>query len=128
MRILQARELSAMDRVAAYTGIPRSKVDVLHFRYIATLIEVTAFMENTEAILYESWEPEDRNPIGRAEYAKIERAKQLIASVPEPLMVAAEVIKLYTGDDITGRAVPEVIAMAYFFTERSADSLKSTNG
>lgn len=130
--IVKAKDKPVWERLALYAGIPMAELHTATLPQINLITEVLDFMDAPDVVMGFAAAYDTDPKVPEQEYWKIEKAKQLLKSVDNPLFVAAEIVELYTSDKdgnggvkINDLPVTETIGQALFFCNVSANSSKS---
>ena len=101
-----------IDKAAALTGISKDTLTQLEPSGFGTLFMVLSFMNDAPPAYYDNTDGFD---IAKESYGKIETAKALIAAAKKPHHAIIEVVKIYTGKDISDAPTSEANPIAAFF-------------
>lgn len=133
--IVKAKDTPIANRLKVATGIPMETINALSFTQFVEISAFIGFMDVPETIEAFAQGYESEFKIGESEYWKIEKAKQLLGKVDNPLLVSAELVDLYTSDkdgkggkDINNEPVTHCIGKALFFCAAFTNSLRGLNG
>jgi len=133
--LVKATEKTFAERLSIYTCIPIEDVNRMKLKQFALLSEVVEFMDDFESVNAFAVGYESDVKISEQPYWKIEKAKQLLKDVKQPILVACEIVKLYTSDkdgeggtDISDMPITEAIGMASFFLPNCQSSLSGSKG
>ena len=111
--MLLAAEKPAMERLSIYTGIAVDLLSQLQLQYLAYLTDATAFAENTD-ILNALAQPYDGTYVGLETFGKMETAKRRLKD-KTILEAIPEIVKVYTGRDISNEPLCDVWHLAMFY-------------
>lgn len=111
--MLLAADKPAIERLSIYTGIPVELLAQLQLQYLAHLMEVVSFTENTD-VLNALAEPYQGIYVGLETYGKMETVKRRLKN-KSLLEAVPEIVKVYTERDITNEPLREVWHLALFY-------------
>lgn len=126
--IVAAEDGNIIARLTAASGIPVELLDKLPLSSLTSLTEVLAYTDEPNAayLFSKPYENKEFN-IGKENYSKIEEAKILLSKAEKPILAAAGIVKIYTGEDINNQPVTECLSKAGFFLAACQHFLNATS-
>jgi len=135
VELLKLKDKDFIEKMAVYTGIPKAILGGMKLGQFFVLMDLVAFMDEPDLINAFAIGYESKESVGEQPYWKVEKAKQLLTDNDIPLTAAAEIIKLYTGnedgeggEDINELPVIDAIGKAAFFLTSCKSSLSVSKG
>lgn len=107
---------ATMERIAVLSSIPVEVLSALPLQRLSEIIGLVSFFDEQEVLGAICKPYESEMVIGQESYGNLEKAKGLIKKFGnEPMKAGAGIVKIYTGEDITGKPLTEVYNMVAFF-------------
>lgn len=104
-----------IERLHTYTGIESKILNSLTINTIGRLSQIVSFMDRPEEVDALCLPYTGTENIANLEYWKLEKAKQYISEKGSPIFAGADIVKLYTGEDITDKPILTVYDQLSFF-------------
>jgi hypothetical protein len=114
-------------RLSVYTGIDDAMLNKLNLKSLVYITEIVSFMDSPEDVYAFAQPYESEINIGHESYGKLEEAKQAIKNQLHPIMGAAQVVKIYTAEEINQKSITEVMGCVAFFLTALESSWKNTS-
>lgn len=115
--------ISLSKKLSYQTTIPEEILSNLRCADLIRILEVIQFTEG----LPEFFEPvELKTEVGNEQYIKMEQSRRALQNGNQ-WTAAIEIVKIYTGKDISELPVTEAYGYAVFFLNSLADSSRSSN-
>lgn len=125
--IVTAQTESLSKRLSVYTGIDEATINQMKLKSLNMLADITEFLDSPDDVHDFAMPFESEINIAHESYGKLEQAKQAIQNKPHPIIGAAEVIKIYTGEDINEQPITKAISQVAFFLLSLQRSWKNTS-
>lgn len=129
VQLVCCEEKLVWKRAAFMLGIDESLFNDMDVSQLIQLLSIIEFMDDTDFVygIATPYVNESFN-IGHDTYGKLEQAKQALSKAGKhPIKAGAEIVNIYTGEDINAMPVIEVIAKCAFFLTALESSLSVTN-
>jgi hypothetical protein len=127
-QVVAHEDKGIIERLETISSIPAEVLNQLPFSSLTSLIDVVAFSDKPEAAyaFADVYENKDFS-IGKESYDKVEEARMLLSKAEKPILAAAGIVKIYTGEDISQQPLTACLAKAGFFLAACQHFLNATN-
>ena len=116
---VSAIESNGLKRVSVLSSIPIELLESMPLTQLSEIINTITFFDSVDEIATYSKPYTSDLSVGSETYGKIEKAKALLKKYQSnTLKAGAEIVKTYTGEDISSKPVTDVYNMVAFFLPR----------
>lgn len=102
-------------RLSVYSGIDETILNKLTMKSVNAIAEIVEFMDSPDDVHAFALPYESEIDIGTETYGKLEASKTALRGKKHPLEGSAEMIKIYTDEDINDKPITQVIGKVSFF-------------
>ena len=130
--IISAKEDNSnnlLQRISIYSRIEYSVLELLSATQLAYIMDIVKFMDEPEFV-YEFAEryEEPALQVAIESYGKMEAAKSALMQYKNPLLAGADIVEIYSGEDIRKQPITKSINRVSFFLSSLNYSLNGLNG
>jgi len=129
INIKEDKENTLLKRVSNYSGIEYSILEKLSATQLAFIIDIVKFMDEPEFVydFAERFE-EPALQVANETYGKMEAAKTALMQYKNPLLAGADIVEIYSGEDIRKQPITKSINRVSFFLSSLNYSLNGLSG